>query len=144
MDKIADSVVLATLKKIADANPEYVYAAPEGADPNECVYSTPDGAAASCIVGHVLKELDPALFEKIVKAEWQDVEDEDGEVHKSAFSFAITEARFQEGIELDAIPFTDEALRLLETAQGLQDVKVPWGRAVEEAARDCEYDLAVD
>lgn len=127
MSKFTDAQVTEALNNAAALKGEdYIYKNPEASKATGpvCVYSLKDGTA-SCIVGHVLKELDPEVFEEI--AAWER-ENEDTPI-----------VSFLEDMRTDL--FTYEQGIALQRAQGLQDNRVPWGRARDSAVEIIEKGL---
>lgn len=103
----------AALKKALEAKGEdYVYPEEEK-HKGGCMYATADGAP-SCIVGHVLHELDPEGFAKVAK--W--------ERKKGTGDTAVDDA--VNALGLNFHPDQVEALRM---AQVNQDKGAPWGAA---------------
>jgi hypothetical protein len=113
-----------TLLDLAAERPGYVYQTPQ--DVYACVYTSPDGKP-SCIVGHVLDRLAPDVLPAITDATYYY---ESGAERATANVFDAAEAMCY----VDERPDTDAKYLLVEV-QRLQDLRHPWGEAVERAIR---------
>ena len=103
--------ISAALKSALDAKgDDYVY---ENRD--KCLYAI-DGQP-SCIVGHVLKEIDPDAFERVVQFE------SDRYQNRGDTSFGNVAV----ALKLD---FDEDQLRALKRMQREQDSGTPWGTVV--------------
>lgn len=112
--------VMQALREVVEERGEnYVYQPPQtrdGDQPN-CYYADPTTGAASCVVGRVIAKLEPELFKAVRAAEstagqsW------------SAYDFG-TETysdKIDDYVMTPKLPFSDQAISLLATAQTVQD-----------------------
>lgn len=125
-DSFTDEQVAEALENaLALKGAGYVYPRNDGKEaPFPCTYSNDDGTP-SCIVGHVIAELDPELFKKV--GEWEKSEQgwDEGTAFLTVFYAFPTR-------------FTPGQARALQRAQGAQDDGSTWGAAVrrfEESLR---------
>lgn len=105
--------ISAALKKALEVKgQDYVY------DNNgQCVYAI--GGEPSCIVGHVLKEIDPEAFERVVEFE------RDNDQNRGDTSlFGVADAL--------KLPFEKDQLKALAKVQQEQDNGMPWGVVVAD------------
>lgn len=80
-----------------------------------CFYE--DGGQPSCIVGHVLYNLDPEMFQRV--AEWE----------------AVTKnTRFTNAARYLSLPFHKDQVAALQKAQDAQDNQWSWGTAALDYA----------
>lgn len=121
-DWTPELVLEALEEAVAEKGEDYKYEFPEDAD-GECVYSTHDGAP-SCIVGYVVKRLDPELFERLHTAEWEEVDEGERDT-----PYVFGWWMYTEGQDLDERP----AHKALIAAQNKQDGGHTWGEALERA-----------
>lgn len=109
--------VIAVLKELVEEyGADHVYSFRDAG----CTYGEPrDHTQASCIVGHVLKRLEPDVFDLVVEAE-----------ATAIMSEQVLDIESKWDIDL---PFTPLALCVLSAAQKLQDATLTWGESVEQA-----------
>lgn len=105
------------LRKVAEDREDFVY--DNGGWGGSGCHNFRDGQP-SCIVGHVFAELG-LMFDKAVAL---------GISGSVGVWTSASVLRVDEGFGWE---FTDDALRVLQTAQAAQDLGETWGRAVAEA-----------
>jgi hypothetical protein len=119
MTVITREAAIASLRKAVEKNgADFIYFQPAG---RACSYS--ENGEPSCIVGHVIADLAPELFEKFRASE---------ETDNSGGSFTINNAPRELRAEVEDT-FTAAALRTLRYAQMLQDERGTWGAALAAA-----------
>ena len=119
--KIKATAIEQEVRSIAEKNPDFVYRSPLAEDNERCVYI--HNGKPSCIVGQALVRLgvDKEFLHKL------DTDYEGG--------VGILEALQS----YDEFEFDDkEAADLVAWSQHFQDTGIPWGEAVERAARMAE------
>ena len=108
---------------VAERGADYVYPKVTVAREGQCVYFDPANGAPSCIVGHWFARRDVDLWDEDYGYDW-DVN----------LEMNVREVFDDCGLPL---PFAidDRAVTLLMQVQKQQDVGVPWGEALDFAAR---------
>lgn len=117
---ITREAAIEAMREVVEAKgADYVYPRVNG----RCFYS--DHGEASCIVGAVIKKLDPEAFDRIAKFEVGE------RGFRNAFGFEDV-SRTPEGY-FPHVDVDDEALNALIQAQVYQDRGQTWGEAFEAA-----------
>ena len=137
--RITAKQVKKKLRRIANAKgPEYTYVAPSYEDEygdtveaQECYYTDEEGNP-SCIIGHLLAEDAPGALRVIHVAEWKG-----GDLpYEGPACFQVTE--FMKNpvypynnpiVDLTEI-YTEDAIKVMATAQRKQDTGTSWGEVV--------------
>lgn len=128
MTQITFEAAIAAAQELAGANSNFVYPAEDG-----CVYTDPKTAAPSCIVGHILKKLDPELFAQVVEFERE---------HGSSFPVSVFgDAEYDEGdneYEVYQYPerhWDEDTAKFFGIIQREQDSGTTWGTAVADGIK---------
>jgi hypothetical protein len=120
---------LGTLQElVAEKGEDFVYRSADGA----CTYSTVEGES-SCGVGYVIEKLDRPVFDMIRVAEWGEAPYLEHIPHQ----FPVSEIEeYISWTDEDGSLYDDKAAHLLAAFQSHQDVKTPYGQALEDAISD--------
>lgn len=116
-----EKTIEALKKAVAEKGEDYVYK--ENEEIGWCLYSDRESGQPSCIVGHVLADLDPEAFARV--RAWE---------LRSARSAGVSTTIFQR-VALPDISPVDRPLilALLGDVQNQQDDGVAWGPALAES-----------